>query len=161
MPKRWYLADLKVHPDYRRRHLPIAMLRRAFFSNWLKCGRGYAIAMNPSDGRVPAGVRLLDHFKWIPPSLFRSEQLDIWSGDVDAAARAVSVFGDLGDSAHFVSLAGIKDLVLESTQQPLALLHLRIAPDAVRACGPQPGPQPGHVHMWCAPRASEFSACCS
>ena len=155
-PKRWYLADLKVHPDYRRRHLPIKMLRRAFVPNWLKCGRGYAIAMNPNDGREPPGLRLLAHFRWIPASLFHTQQLDIWSADADTMARALPVVVAAravgsGD-AHFASLRGVKDLVLASTHAPLALLHLRFGDVVDKATFS--APQPGHVHMWCAPRTS-------
>src|SRR5690349_2320433 len=29
--KTWYLCDLKVTPDYRKRHIPLRMLKSAFF----------------------------------------------------------------------------------------------------------------------------------
>ncbi len=155
-PRRWYLADLKVHPDYRGRHLPLRLLRRNFISNWFRCARGYGIAMNPADGRVPPSVRLLEHFRWIPRALMHAEQLDLYSGDEAAMRAALPLLCEGRGTPHFVSLRGIKDLVLESTRQPLELLHLRFGPATDRRVFP--APQPGATHMWCLPRASPLTA---
>ena len=40
----WYLCDLKVHPDYRGRNIPLRLLTRAFPMNYLRCPRCYAIS---------------------------------------------------------------------------------------------------------------------
>ncbi len=149
-PRRWYAADLKVHPAFRGRHLPITLLRRAFLQNWLRCGRGYAVAMDPSDGRVPPGVRLMAHFKWIPMSLMALAKIDVYAADEHGMKRAAPLIARGGVRPRYVSLAGVKDLVLESSKAPLDLLHVSFAPtgdDRVYEA-----PQRGATHMWCVPR---------
>jgi len=157
-PSRWYLADVKVRSDFRGQHLPIAMLKRAFLPNWLRCGKGYAVAMNPADGSEPKSVRLMQHFGWIPPSLIASFQLQIFSADVDKMRALLSIVtqqSGLG-RPHFVSLKGVKDLILESTKQPLSLLHAKFG-DAVDERTFRE-PQKGSTHMWCCPAQSPLAA---
>jgi hypothetical protein len=108
--------------------------------------------MNPSDGSVPPTVRLLQHFPWIPKSLVNAFQLDLYSAQADAMRAALPLLG----CGHFVSLRGIKDLVLESTKRPLELLHFRRgAPTDARTFLE---PQPGATHMWCVPREAPLTA---
>jgi hypothetical protein len=83
-------------------------------------------------------------------------QLDIYSGDADATQRALPLFGQ---PAHFVSVRGIKDLVLESTGKPLPLLHVSLREKRDRVLFDEP--QAGHTHMWCAPRGSALQARCA
>ncbi len=149
-PRRWYASDLKVHPDFRGRHLPVALLRRAFFQNYIRCPRGYGVAMDPADGRPPPSYRLLKHFRWLPFSLFAITPLDIFSADAATMARARPVIEAARGPLHFVSLRGIKDLVLESTHAPLPLLHVEFG--VTRGPGVVDAPQQGFTHMWCAPR---------
>ena len=155
-PRHWYLADLKVHPAYRGRHLPIALFRRAFVQNYVRAPRGYGIAMDPPDGRVPPAVRLLAHFRFLPPSLLDTTRLDLWSSDEAGMRRALPLLAPGRGTPRFVSLLGVKDLVLESTGAPLPLLHLSFASRPERRTFAEP--QPGHTHMWCLPRGAPLAA---
>ncbi len=154
-PRRWYLADLKIHPEYRGRHLPVTMFRRAFLQNYLRCPRGYGVAMDPPDGRVPPAVRLLEHFKWIPYKFIATTALDIYSAGAEQMRAVLPALAARRGPAHFASLLGIKDLVLESTRAPLPLLHLRFGAPVDRCVFAEP--QPGHTHMWCVPRAGALT----
>jgi hypothetical protein len=145
-PRRWYLSDVKVHPDFRGQRLPLKLLRAVFLPNWLRCGRGYAIAMNPPDGAVPRSIRVFSHFRWVPKALVHAFALDLYSAPADATRAALPLIGPGG----FVSLRGIKDLVLESTRQRFELLHFR------RDAGGEP--QTGATHMWCVPREAPLNA---
>lgn len=156
LPRRWYVGDLKVRPDARGQHLPVLLIRRAFLQNYLRCQRGYAIAMNPSDGRVPPAVRSFAWFKWLPNALLGSFQLDIFSADSDALLAVWPLLLKHRGPSHLVSCAGIKELRLESTGQPLPLLHVRQG-GGDRHAAMFSAPQPGHTHMWCAPRGSAFA----
>lgn len=149
-PRRWYASDLKVHPDYRGQHLPVALLRRAFFQNYIRCPRGYGVAMDPTDGRPPPSYRLLKHFRWLPFSLFATTPLCIFSADAETMRRATPILEAARGQLHFVSLHGIKDLVLESTHAPMPLLHVDFGSPRERTTFSTP--QLGHTHMWCAPR---------
>lgn len=57
----------------------------------------------------------------------------------------------------FVSLAGIKDIVLESTGQPMPLLHVQfgLSPGSAEA-----RPRPGHDHMFCTPAGDALDEAC-
>lgn len=147
-PRRWYGSDLKVHPDYRGLHLPLRMVNRLWFRRYLRCGRGYGVAMDPADGREPPTQRLLRHFKWLP--MVKAVPLLIYAGDADQLARATPILEAHRGPLHLVSLLGIKDLILESTKAPLPLLHVGFGPPRDRRTFG--APQPGHTHMWCTPR---------
>ena len=151
LPARWYVGDLKVRPDARGRHLPVALIRRAFVQNYLRCPRGYAIAMNPADGRVPPAVRAFAHFRWLPQSMLGTFQLDLFAADDDGLGAVWPLLVAARGPAHLVDVARKKALRLVSSGQPLPLLHVRHGPvlpgDVV-----VDGPQPGHNHMWCVPR---------
>jgi hypothetical protein len=134
----WYLCDAKVRPSHRGQRLLIKLVRDVFLPNYARAPRGYFVAMNPSDGRPPLSVRLTEHFKFIPRALIDSLQLEIFSSDFAAAPP------DL----RWISLAGVKDLVLSSTNAPMPLLHATRSADG----GP---PREGHVHMWCAPAGKD------
>ena len=159
-PRRWYVGDFKVHPDYRGQHLLVSIFRRAFWQNYVRCPRGYAIAMNPPDHRVPPAVRAFAHFKWLPMSLIDVWQLDIYAADAAALRPALPLLGAGRGPPRFISLLGTKDLVLQSTQMPLPLLHLAFAPRRDSA-SPQATefaePQELHTHMWCVPQASALT----
>lgn len=147
-PPRWYGSDLKVHPDYRGRHLPLRMVNRLWFRRYLRCGRGYGVAMDPADGREPPTLRLLRHFKFLP--MVKVVPLVLYSEDAEGMARARPILEAHRGPLHFVSLLGIKDLVLESTKAPLSLLHVGYGPRVDRRTFGEP--QAAHAHMWCTPR---------
>lgn len=147
-PPRWYGSDLKVHPDYRGRHLPLRMVNRLWFRRYLRCGCGYGVAMDPADGREPPTLRLLRHFKFLP--MVKVVPLVLYSEDAEGMARARPILEAHRGPLHFVSLLGIKDLVLESTKAPLPLLHVGYGLRVDRRTFAEP--QAAHAHMWCTPR---------
>lgn len=155
-PRRWYVSDVKVHPRFRGRHLMVSMIYRAFWQNYLRCPRGYAVAMDPPDGRTPPALRSFSHFRWLPASTLGFFRLDLYSADDAGARRALPLIARGLGTPRFLSLLGVKDLILESTRAPLPLLHLsfssRPAPREFAE------PQPGHTHMWCVPREDPRTA---
>jgi GNAT superfamily N-acetyltransferase len=155
LPRRWYVGDLKVRPDARGRHLPVMLLRRAFMQNYLRCGRGYAVAMNPADGRVPPAVRTFAWFKWLPMWMLASFQLDIFSADCDGLESVWPLLVQHRGPVHLVSRNGLKELHLESTGRPLPLLHVRHGKPVDKLVFSTP--QAGHTHMWCMPREAPLA----
>ncbi len=180
-PRRtWYLADLKVHPDYRGRRLPLRMLGRYFPWNYLRCPRGYAISMDPAGGGPNRIARLLGHWRWSPIAAVAT--LLIWSLDAAAAERAAPIVVRHRGPLSVRSLEGVKDLILGSTGRRMPLLHAewprRLGshaeppPDPARAGPSTPGslrsasaqgerflgPQAGHTHMFCAPEGDPLAA---
>lgn len=151
LPRRWYAADVKVHPDFRGQHVVVKMLYRGFLPLYARCRRGYAIAMDPPDGRVPAAVRSMQHYAFLPTFGTEHFRLALFS----VGAREMETLLPLVATARpdrrprFVSTSGIKDLVLESTGKHYPLLHLTFSDRAAPRVFAEP--QPDHVHMWCLP----------
>jgi GNAT superfamily N-acetyltransferase len=139
----WYVCDLKVRPDHRGRHIPLRFLAALAPDAYLRCGRGYAISMDPPSGENRV-VRLIERFSLMP--VRRAARLSLYTLDEHAMRDFARVlerrFGPIG----YLSLAGVKDVVLESTKAPMPLWHVQHGPLG----RPQATePQPGGLHMFC------------
>lgn len=148
----WYLGDLKVHPDYRGQKLPLRMLSSAFWLNYLRCARGYAISMNPGDGRPNRIVKLLAHFRWAPVRF--AGTLELYSMTQDEMRSCESTLKKHRGPVSYLSLQGKKEIVLTSTGAPMPLLHVQFG-----ACA-EPGlsePQRDSHHMFCVPAGDALS----
>jgi hypothetical protein len=118
----WYLCDLKVDKPYALQKLPAKLFRKNLFSNYLKCGRGYAVSMNPAKGKNRV-VKLIERFRWIP--IRCAAKLNFYSfNQTEAAAfhdRLESALGKIS----YLSLKGKKDLIMRSTSARLPLFHIQ------------------------------------
>lgn len=159
-PRRaWYLCDLKVHPEFRGRRIAARFVRHAFARAYARCGRGYAVSMNgpgedPSTNPV---ARLVERIGFVP---FRTHGLELFElgPDEERALRPV-IEARRGPLWH-LSLAGVKDIVLESTGAPMPLLHAQWGPCAAPAAAPGSVPSigPGQRSMLCAPAGDPLGA---
>jgi len=149
----WYMCDLKVHPDYRGRHLPLRMMRSLFLRHYLKCRRGYAISMNDPHQDSNRIEKLFKKFWW---ALFHSGgKLLLFSLNAEEMFQAEPLLREFRGTLSYLSLRGKKEIVLQSTGEPMPLLHVQFGP-----CAEQGGfttPQPGHTHMFCVPERDELS----
>jgi len=144
-PRRtWYACDLKVHPEYRGQRVPLRILRSAFCPRYLQAPRGYGISMNPGDGSPNRVVRLAKHWRWSPMRL--AGTLGIYSLDAEAMAEVTPLLSEALGPVSYFSPRGIKDIVLQSTGEPMALLHAQYG-EGLKAAAQEP--QPDHVHMIC------------
>jgi hypothetical protein len=150
----WYLCDLKVRRESRGSRIPLKMLRGAFLWNYLRCARGYAISMNPSDGSPNRIARLLKHFRWAPARI--AGELSLWSLSAAEMRIALPALARARGEVSFLSLGGVKDIVLRSTGAPMRLLHAQFGPLAEHT-GPRE-PVEGAVHMFCAPRGDALGS---
>jgi hypothetical protein len=150
----WYICDLKVHPDYRKRRIPWQMFIYGFPRKYWQCGRGYAISMNPGDGSPNSIVRLATHFVLAPTELGATVGLYSLSAQ---SMRALHPALELArGKLSYLSLAGVKDIVLQRTQASMPLLHVQFGPaaDHVNAA---PSPIDDHVHMFCVPTSDPLA----
>lgn len=148
----WYACDLKVHPDYRGRRIPIRIANRAFLLDYLRCPRGYAITMNPVGGpQANRVLKIADHW-WNPTAT--PAQLLIYSVDAEAMGRLRPGIERERGPVSFLSLGGVKDVVLQSTGQPMPLLHVQWG---ALGAGNLQEPQADHVHMFCAPEGGALA----
>lgn len=146
--KIWYYCDLKIHPDYRGRHLPIKMAYRIYFRNFLTSWNGFGISMNPATGSRQNRIKKLSKWlRWIP---VRADiQLSLFSLDHTSMQKAQSVLERYRGEVRFLSLEGIKDLVLTHDQSRIPVLHAQFG-ELGKGDGQEREPQERHIHMFCA-----------
>ncbi|MDD4974762.1 MAG: GNAT family N-acetyltransferase [Bacteriovorax sp.] len=147
VPKRvFYLCDLKVHPKYQRKRIPLKILSHAALRYYLKCPRGYAIAMDKEKQKENRTAKLLQHFRWL--RITPVEKLSIYSFSYEDILGHRELIEKHKGPIYFLSLIGIKDLILDSTKFPMKLLHLQyghqkqnIKEESITEA------QVGHIHM--------------
>lgn len=145
--KVWYLCDLKVIPEYRGRYIPMHMFKKAAYLA-TKSTTGYAISMNPAEGENRI-VRMFRNYSWIPVS--QPKQLAIFSLDHNEVETFRQDIEAHKGKMSFLSMKGKKDLILQSTQKPLPLLHAQFG----KTDAQEPtfeAPQEGFTHMFCVPQ---------
>ena len=139
----WYLCALQVHPSHRGRKIPLRIFSRAFFWNYLKCQKIYAISMDGAEsGKVE---RLLKRFRWAPMKV--AATLNFFSLSFVQLMQVRDLIERHLGNISFLSLAKKKDLILESTSKPLPLLHIQHGSRSHT----EENPKQNHVHMMCLP----------
>ncbi len=141
----WYVGDLKVRPDRRGERIPLRMLGSAFPPEYPRCPRGFGISMNPPQGENRV-LRIFRRFPLIP--IEHATTLSFFSLSCGEVQRVAPVLRRHRGPVTYISLRGVKDLVMASTGAPLPLLHVQHGPLADRG---HEEPIDGAVHMLCAP----------
>jgi GNAT superfamily N-acetyltransferase len=147
----WYLCDLKVHPDYRGQRIASRFARHAFLSAFARCQRGYAVTMNEAGGGENRVERLVRRLPLVP---FQTRALNIFSLDANQMADLRPLIERHRGPTSFLSLAGKKEIVLESTGAPIPLLHVQFGPCAETGTRDV---RRDHVHMLCAPTGDDLT----
>ena len=150
----WYGCDLKVDRAYRGKRLPWEMFKFAIPRKYPVCGRGYGISMNPGDGSENPVVRLCERFTLAPMRC--AGTLFFYSLAADQMAEVAPWVETERGPLGYLSLGGIKDIVLQSTGRPMPLLHVQFGPCAETDKSGKRGrwfdePQAESVHMFCTP----------
>jgi len=151
----WYFADLKVHPSHRGSHIPLAMMNKFFIKHYLICPRGYAISMNESGTRKNRVLKIIQRFKWIPIS--SPGILNIYSLSCDEMMSFEKTLKNHRGELSYLSLSGIKDIVLQSTGKAMPLIHVQFGPAAEKG---YQKPQEKSVHMFCSMESSMLDQEC-
>ena len=140
----WYLCDLKVHPEYRGRYLPAAIFAHAFPKLYPLSTRAYAISMDSDVERPNRVALMLSRFRLAPMSI--ATRLGIVSLDAERMRSVEPVLREHFGGVSYLSLAGKKDIILQSTRASMPLLHVQFGP-----CAEQGHPEPFDdcVHMFC------------
>ena len=148
----FYLCDFKIAPEHRGNNASLKLATHGFFRNYLKCPRGYAISMNDPNESSNRIVHLAHKFRWASVtaegpllifSLSQREMMD-YSPVVRKHRGAIS----------YLTLGGVKDIVLQRTGRPMALAHVQFGPCASQGTS---DPLVDHVHMFCTPANDPFA----
>ncbi len=148
----WYLCDLKVDPNFRGQRLPFKFVKAAWFPNYIRCGRGYAISMNPDGNIANRVVKLVSRFRVF--SFRFAGTLLLYALDYARMQECRAYLEECLGPLAFLSLRGKKDLVLKSSGQSLSVLHLQHGPCAEEG---QKHAMPGHTHMFCLPKKNPLN----
>ena len=140
----WYLCDLKVHPEYRGRYLPVSIFRYAFPKLYPVCSRAYAVSMDAGRKHPNRVARMLKRFPLAPMSI--ATQLGIVSLDAERMRKVEPVLRDHFGNVSYLSLEGKKDIILQSIRSRMPLLHVQFGPCAEQG---HPKPLDDCVHMFC------------
>ena len=140
----WYLCDLKVHPEYRGRYLPVSICTHAFPKLYPRAPYAYAISMNAAGERRNRVALMLKRFRLAPMSI--ATTLGIVSLDATRMRKVEPILREHFGHVSYLSLAGKKDIILQSTRAPMPLLHVQFGPCAERG---QATPLENYVHMFC------------
>ena len=151
----WYLCDLKVVPKYRGQRITMYLAIRELPKRYWDCSRGYCISMNPAEGQNRV-VKMIQRVKWAPFSI--GTQLLLYSLDLEQMKQFEETLMKNRGKISYLSLAGIKDIVLESTGKPMALLHVQFGECATQ--GQYTSPQEGSTHMFCTPEGDALAKDC-
>lgn len=108
--------------------------------------------MNPSGGRENRVVRLLNRMKVVP--LKHAAELVLFSLSAAQMTEVAPLVRQHRGALSYLSLAGVKDVVLASTGEAMPLLHAQFGPCAAPG---QPEVQDGAVHMFCSPRGDALT----
>ena len=154
--KVWYLCDLKVHPLHQRKSIASSMLNHLFLKYSKVSSKIYAVSMNSANSSVNNITSVARQVPSVDIKIQGTLEFYLLSqGD-----KKSSEFID-ENKQKFISLAGVKDLILNSTGMPLKFVHYMGA-----AASPQERPffEPDQEikdkqlqFMVCCPPASKLS----
>lgn len=120
--KIWYICDLKIHPQYRRRWIPYNMLLNSFklmnISN-----KFYAISMNENT-KYNNIVKFSQKMGKILKFNIKNEIIKIYKLDYITMMKAKNILEKYKGKIYFIKLNGIKDIILKSTQNAMNLYHV-------------------------------------
>jgi len=141
----WYLCDLKR--SNRRGIAGVARpLLEAFKADsFLTERRAFGISMVRGDGSSP--LTRFARNELVGPESVKT-RLRIYRLDASGMRRVEPVLNRRFGAISYLSLFGVKDLVLKSSGQPLCLRHVQYGPFATPA---DPTPFEGAAHMFCLP----------
>ncbi|MBK6939736.1 MAG: hypothetical protein IPH13_05915 [Planctomycetes bacterium] len=141
-----YVGDLKVATTSAGRHVGLR-LSHAFAAATIAQGaQAYAVSMDPADGENRV-VSMLTR-EGVVAAVAR---LELFSLDAAGARPATDAMRAFDPCLAWYSLAGVKDIVLDSTRKPLALLHAQFGPHGtIDGDSVVREPRDGSTHMFCA-----------
>jgi hypothetical protein len=141
----FYLCDFKIEPRFRGRDIALKMAGHGFFRNYLRCPRGYAITMNDPAQETNRIVYLANKFRWASSEV--AGPLLLFSLGHDEMRHHGPLLEEHRGPLSYLSLGGVKDIILQSTGEAMPLLHVQFGPCAEPG---HPEPLPEHTHMFCS-----------
>lgn len=148
----WYLCDLKINSAYQGRFITAKLLRKWILSHNDDNQRAYAISMNNANNQSAPIIDILQKSK---RKLFKKGPiLNIYSLDFCSLKKISETIEASNGPIRYISLQGIKDIILQSNGQRMNLIHLDFPPYRNNAVNNVKPLDPNAVYMFCAIRGS-------
>lgn len=141
----WYLCDLKRSKRHGIAGVARPLLEAFKADSFPSERRAFGISMVRGDGSSPLLRFARDEL--VGPESVKT-RLRIYRLDASGMRRVEPVLNQRFGSISYLSLCGVKDLVLRSSGQPLSLRHVQYGPFATPS---DPSPLEGAAHMFCLP----------
>lgn len=141
----WYIADLKVMPKFRNLQLPKILFAHL---KTLACEKNfcfYGVCMDEANGHNKV-VPMLKRSSQFPLDV--GPKLSMYNLNAKQMQSLMIEFQNHNQPIGFLSLQGKKDLILQSTQRALPLLHVQSGPFAEYNIQ---SPKPNYAHLICLP----------
>ncbi len=120
--KAWYICDLKVDPKARGGGFSYNCLIKGLIPSYFKSNKCFAICMQPN---VPV-EKLSKNLYW--PKIKATSSINIYLLEyLDLINYLKDIINYFESGIEFESNMGVKDIILESTREPLDVLHIKKA----------------------------------
>lgn len=131
----WQVVDLKVRPDRRNTGLPLRLLTSALPKVLGRARKGFALAVTGPGQRSPA----LDSLPRLPfLSIRTGPVLDLFAVPPERFAEVRPALERARGKVGYLSLAGRRDLVSDTTGAALPIVHAQWGPLAARDATSEP-----------------------
>ena len=119
----WYLCDLKVLKEYRGHNTSFKLFINNFKTLIGKSNKGYLISMDPGSKQIKNIFERIS--KYLPVKINIEPKLLIYSVSKDVMSCCMpTLISHLGNLTY-LSLDGVKDLILKSTSEKIPLYHVQ------------------------------------
>lgn len=150
----WYLCDLKIDPQHRGQNLTLQLFIRMFLPLISKSSKGYLISMDPSSKQI---IKIFDKIDSVVNlGIVPNPVLFIYSVTKSQMTQLEPYFKIAFGQISYLSLIGIKDLILSSTQEKLNLYHVQHGPFGTDRGTSLPNLPDSATVMFCLPKDSAF-----
>ena len=151
--KAWYICDIKVAPDHQGKGLPAKLLTKIYPIYIKKCSRVYAVVMNSKDNEISRSIKIYNRLPFLK-KLKIGATLELYSLSKESLKLIYPILEKTKGGISYLSLKGIKDLVLESTGKAMSILHCQHGWMTKKVFE---NPKNNTQHMFCTPKGDELS----
>lgn len=150
-PKKvWYIADLKVAPNYRGQRLTHMLIRRAYIDNFAKAQKIYALSINRIDNESNHVTQFAPRLPLLPLKV--SSTFFLYLCSFEEMEKVEPVLKENSELTGYVNVMKTKTLV--SNGAPIPILHAYYAPHQSL----HTKPQKGFNHMFCIPEENALNS---
>ncbi len=130
--KIWNICDLKVDKEYRNKNIPLQLFTFGLTNSFLS-QKAYMICMENAKEQIwhiinKCKKKLPSYLSYLVPK--KGPELLIYSLNAKEMTVAHKLLSETYDKISYLSLAGIKDLIMKSTEKALELYHVQYGPNA-------------------------------